>query len=106
MTRRLLESLRTGLPTSDDERETFLAAARDLLGEREAVLKTLTPEMSSEEKAVRELLLLDNELRQELTSIQALIKRDIQELSLRRKSNQRYSFSQITDGIYVDKRGV
>ncbi|OXT16887.1 flagellar protein FliT [Bacillus sp. OG2] len=103
LTAGLIDRLEQG--SDRDERIVWIEAA---LEEREQLMKEMQPPYSEDEKILgKKLLSLNIRLSQLLQKEKSLIQKDINGLSIKKESNNKYMNpyqSLATDGMFYDKR--
>lgn len=94
---------------NEEERESVIQQINDLLEQRSLLFPLIEAPYSSEETvAGKKLLSLNSEMEKQLKNMQNQIQKDISELSLKKKSAERYTnpYAATThlDGMFYDKR--
>lgn len=96
------------LETAEMDRDGKIARTEELLSQREALMKSITPPYSPEEVEVgKQINQLNMKLSQHLQTEKASVQKDIKGLQTKKETNTKYvnpyqSFA--TDGMFYDKR--
>lgn len=93
---------------SDDERTEFIEKINELLDAREMALQSLDLEQISKLSVYGKLIELDHEINKQLTTVMALVKKDIKELQQKKRHEgsytNPYAATQMIDGMYFDNK--
>ena len=93
---------------NDDERTDFIEKINELLDTREVALQSLDIEQISKLSVYGKLIELDHGISKQLTTVMALVKKDIKELQQKKRHEASYTnpyaATQMIDGMYFDNK--